>query len=87
MQRDHLALALSTVAVVPAVFSTALPPLAVAHQQPPTEGARQGQVAAVALAAALSIGAGFVAGSPFVAVAGLTTTAALALLYHRAIGA
>lgn len=87
MNRDQLALALATVAVVPAVFSATLPPLAVVHGAPDSDSVRHGQRSAVALAGALSLGVGLAAGSPLVAVAGLTTTAALALLYARAIAA
>lgn len=87
MNRENLALALSTVAVVPAVFSASLPPLAVVHDAPDSSSARHGQAAAVAMAGALSLGVGVLAGSPAVAVAGLATTAVLALLYARAIEA
>lgn len=87
MTRENLALALSTVALVPAVFSASLPPLAVVHEAPESSSARHGQACAVALAGSLSVVVGLAAGSPVVAVAGLTTTAVLALLYARAIAA
>ena len=79
-----LALALSTVALVPAVFGSSLPPLAEVHRSTDDTALATAQRSAVLTAGAVVIGVALAASSPTVAVAGLAAVLTFSLLYSHA---
>lgn len=82
------ALALSTVALIPAVFGSALPPLSTVHDRADTTGALSRSVGvATVTAGALVLGVAAITRSPAVLVAGGATVAAYAALYRQAVAA
>lgn len=86
MSDTSAALALSTVALVPTVFGSALPPLATVHDRADTTGAlARSVVVATATAAGVVLGVAALTRSTAVLVAGGTTVAAYALLYRQAV--
>jgi len=85
MAEASAALALSTVALVPTVFGSVLPPLAVVHDEPDANGTqRRAVITATGTAAAVVIAVAAVTRSAAVLAAGGLTVVAYSCLYHRA---
>lgn len=88
MSDASAALALSTVALVPTVFGSALPPLSTVHDKDDTTGALARSVGvATATAGAVVLGVAALTRSPAVLVAGGATVLAYAALYRQAVAA
>lgn len=85
MGETSAALALSTVALVPTVFGSVLPPLAVVHDEPDASGTqRRAVITATGTAAFVVIAAAAITKSPAVLAAGGLAVVAYSCLYHRA---
>lgn len=85
MTGDDLPVALATLALVPAIYGTALPPLAVVRGVEDDHGHVRAGIAQAATLAALMVGAVVaVTGSPTVAVIGGVAVVAYACLYANA---
>ena len=79
-----LALSLSTVALIPAVFGASLPPLAEVHARADEPALAAGYKAAVGTSLALVLAVTYVSRSRTVAVAGASAVALFAVLYKQA---
>lgn len=85
MDRSTAALGLSVVALVPAVFSSSLPPVAAVHASTDQGGhLAHAETTAVGLACVLVLGTALVTRTPAVAGLGLAATALYAYAYERA---
>ena len=83
--RATTALALSTVALVPSVFSAALPPLAAVHASKDEGGhLAAAQVSAILLAGSLVVSVAVATRTPMVAGLGLLATGMYAYAYSHA---
>ena len=85
MSRDDLALGLAVVALVPSVFSSCLPPVAVVRGDGDERGHMAVGVKQAAITAGLLVGAVVAyTGSPTVAVLGAAAVVGYAVMYDRA---
>ena len=86
MDSGRTALALSTVALVPAIYSSVLPKMTEAREQPDARGhLAAGEKYAALVTGAVVLGVAGACRSPEAAVAGLVAVVGFAAAYHFAI--